>query len=57
VVFLAYPNNPTGNLYDEADMVAIIARWATPASPSSTRPTSRSPAPASWRLPEFRTWW
>jgi histidinol-phosphate aminotransferase len=24
VVFLAYPNNPTGNLYDEADMVAII---------------------------------
>jgi histidinol-phosphate aminotransferase len=24
VVFLAYPNNPTGNLYDEDDMVAII---------------------------------
>jgi histidinol-phosphate aminotransferase len=24
VVFLAYPNNPTGNLYDEADMIAII---------------------------------
>jgi histidinol-phosphate aminotransferase len=24
VVFLAYPNNPTGNLYDEADMAAII---------------------------------
>jgi histidinol-phosphate aminotransferase len=24
LVFLAYPNNPTGNLYDEADMVAII---------------------------------
>jgi histidinol-phosphate aminotransferase len=24
VVFLAYPNNPTGNLYDEADLVAII---------------------------------
>lgn len=24
VVFLAYPNNPTGNLYDDADMVAII---------------------------------
>ena len=24
VVFLAYPNNPTGNLFDEADMVAII---------------------------------
>jgi len=24
VVFLAYPNNPTGNLYDEGDMVAII---------------------------------
>jgi histidinol-phosphate aminotransferase len=24
VVFLAYPNNPTGNLYDEADMVAVI---------------------------------
>jgi histidinol-phosphate aminotransferase len=24
VVFLAYPNNPTGNLYSDADMVAII---------------------------------
>jgi histidinol-phosphate aminotransferase len=24
VVFLAYPNNPTGNLYDEDDMIAII---------------------------------
>ena len=24
VVFLAYPNNPTGNLFDEADIVAII---------------------------------
>jgi histidinol-phosphate aminotransferase len=24
VVFLAYPNNPTGNLFDEADMVRII---------------------------------
>lgn len=24
LVFLAYPNNPTGNLYDEDDMVAII---------------------------------
>ena len=24
LVFLAYPNNPTGNLYDEADMIAII---------------------------------
>ncbi|PWF41200.1 histidinol-phosphate transaminase [Massilia glaciei] len=24
VVFLAYPNNPTGNLYDAADMVAVI---------------------------------
>ncbi|MGJ7917437.1 histidinol-phosphate transaminase [Massilia sp. LXY-6] len=24
VVFLAYPNNPTGNLYDADDMVAII---------------------------------
>jgi histidinol-phosphate aminotransferase len=24
VVFLAYPNNPTGNLFDEADMVEII---------------------------------
>jgi histidinol-phosphate aminotransferase len=24
VVFLAYPNNPTGNLYDQDDMVAII---------------------------------
>jgi histidinol-phosphate aminotransferase len=24
VVFLAYPNNPTGNLFDEADMVAVI---------------------------------
>lgn len=24
LVFLAYPNNPTGNLYDEADMVAIV---------------------------------
>jgi histidinol-phosphate aminotransferase len=24
VVFLAYPNNPTGNLFDEADMVTII---------------------------------
>jgi histidinol-phosphate aminotransferase len=24
VVFLAYPNNPTGNLYDEGDMIAII---------------------------------
>ncbi|MES2297541.1 MAG: histidinol-phosphate transaminase [Pseudomonadota bacterium] len=24
VVFLAYPNNPTGNLFDENDMVAII---------------------------------
>lgn len=24
VVFLAYPNNPTGNLYEEADIVAII---------------------------------
>jgi histidinol-phosphate aminotransferase len=24
VVFLAYPNNPTGNLFHEADMVAII---------------------------------
>jgi histidinol-phosphate aminotransferase len=24
VVFLAYPNNPTGNLFDEDDMVAII---------------------------------
>jgi histidinol-phosphate aminotransferase len=24
VVFLAYPNNPTGNLYDEDDMVAVI---------------------------------
>ena len=25
LVFLAYPNNPTGNLYDTADMEAIIA--------------------------------
>lgn len=25
LVFLAYPNNPTGNLYDAADMEAIIA--------------------------------
>ena len=25
VVFLAYPNNPTGNLYDAGDMLAIIA--------------------------------
>ena len=24
VVFLAYPNNPTGNLYSDADMVAIV---------------------------------
>ncbi|MES2017046.1 MAG: histidinol-phosphate transaminase [Pseudomonadota bacterium] len=24
LVFLAYPNNPTGNLFDEADMVEII---------------------------------
>ena len=24
VVFLAYPNNPTGNLYDEADILEII---------------------------------
>ena len=24
VVFLAYPNNPTGNLYDDDDMIAII---------------------------------
>ena len=24
VLFLAYPNNPTGNLYDETDMVEII---------------------------------
>jgi histidinol-phosphate aminotransferase len=24
LVFLAYPNNPTGNLYDEADVVRII---------------------------------
>jgi len=24
VVFLAYPNNPTGNLFDEDDMVAVI---------------------------------
>jgi histidinol-phosphate aminotransferase len=24
LVFLAYPNNPTGNLYDEGDMIAII---------------------------------
>ncbi len=24
VVYLAYPNNPTGNLFDESDMVAII---------------------------------
>jgi histidinol-phosphate aminotransferase len=24
LVFLAYPNNPTGNLFDEADMVRII---------------------------------
>ncbi|MCC2972778.1 histidinol-phosphate transaminase [Massilia sp. IC2-476] len=24
LVFLAYPNNPTGNLYDEGDMTAII---------------------------------
>lgn len=24
VVFLAYPNNPTGNLFDEADMAAVI---------------------------------
>jgi histidinol-phosphate aminotransferase len=24
VVFLAYPNNPTGNLFDEDDMIAII---------------------------------
>lgn len=28
LVFLAYPNNPTGNLFDAADMAAIIA--ATP---------------------------
>ena len=49
LVFLAYPNNPTGNLFDADDMVAHHrARWATPASPWSTRPTSRSPAPASW---------
>ncbi len=25
VVFLAYPNNPTGNLFDKADMLRIIA--------------------------------
>lgn len=25
VVFLAYPNNPTGNLFDEADVEALIA--------------------------------
>lgn len=24
IVYLAYPNNPTGNLFDEGDMVAII---------------------------------
>lgn len=24
LVFLAYPNNPTGNLFDDADMVAIV---------------------------------
>jgi histidinol-phosphate aminotransferase len=24
LVFLAYPNNPTGNLYDEADIAAIV---------------------------------
>ena len=48
LVFLAYPNNPTGNLFATADVrCASCARrraWS-----SSTRPTTRSPARASCR--------
>jgi histidinol-phosphate aminotransferase len=29
LLFLAYPNNPTGNLFDEADMVALIRAMGT----------------------------
>jgi histidinol-phosphate aminotransferase len=44
LVFLAYPNNPTGNLFAEDDIVAIIEALDGPASRWSTKPTSRSPA-------------
>jgi histidinol-phosphate aminotransferase len=57
LVFLAYPNNPTGNLYDADDMVAIIEALGETASPWSTRPISRSRAPASWSAcRSIRTW-
>ena len=53
LVFLAYPNNPTGNLFArEAYRGASCAR--RPGSSSSTRRTTRSPARASCRaLREF----
>jgi histidinol-phosphate aminotransferase len=48
LVFLAYPNNPTGNLFDaKTTSSPSSGRWARPASPWSTKPTSRSPSKAS----------
>ena len=57
LVFLAYPNNPTGVLYPEADVVRDHPRvhraWSC-----STRPTTCSPARASCRgSPSSTTWW
>ena len=48
LVFLAYPNNPTGNLFDAAPMSSgSCARRR--GSSSSTRPITRSPTRASCR--------
>ena len=53
IIYLAYPNNPTGNLFDEADMEAILraADGAVCQKPVwwSTRPTSPSPSRAGCR--------
>jgi histidinol-phosphate aminotransferase len=54
VVFLAYPNNPTGNLFDEAAMVAIIeALGETGIAVVDEAYQPFSPKSFMGRLPEF----
>lgn len=57
IVYLAYPNNPTGNLFDEADMEAIVKAAKGPVSRSLVvvDEAYQPFAQHSWmpRLPEF----
>ena len=53
LIYIAYPNNPTANLFDEAIVERIVAAvGARTASSCSTRPTSRSRR-ATW-MPRLR---